>query len=184
MPAIASLPMPPDRVIRIAGADARVEAELWRYAGLPGAEEVPLSAAPVVVPLALWLEKRAELGARREPLGVWLKPDDDPAALAADLAELAIIAVYFPRLSDGRGYSTAFLLRTRHGYKGELRAIGDVGRDQLFLLKRCGFDSFALAPQRDPEAAVPGLDDFSLRYQGSVDDPFPLFRRRDGEGLA
>ena len=175
--------MLPDRVIRISGQDARIEAEEWRYVDVPG--DVSPSAlgegwgeGPIVVPLALWQEKRAELASRAAPVGVWLKPDDDPAVLAADLAHLALVAVHFPKFADGRGYSTAFLLRTRHGYKGELRAIGDVGRDQLFLLKRCGFTSFALAPHRDPEAAVAGLDDFSLRYQGSVDDPLPLFRRR------
>lgn len=171
--------MLPDRVIRIEGRGARVETELWRYVGMPG--EDPASAVeegPVVVPLAAWLERRSDLVARTGPIGVWLRPDDDPAALARDLAHLALIAVHFPKFADGRGYSTAFLLRTRHGYKGELRAIGDVGRDQLFLLKRCGFDSFALSPHRDPEAALASLDDFSLRYQGSVDDPLPLFRRR------
>lgn len=182
MAAIASWPMLPDRVIRISGLDARVEPERWRYAGLPGEDESPLPAGPLVVPLAAWREKRAELVARPDPVGVWLKPDDDPAQIAADLAHVALVAVHFPKLADGRGYSTAFLLRTRHGYKGELRAIGDVGRDQLFLLKRCGFDSFALAPHRDPEAAVAGLNDFSLRYQGSVDDPFPLFRKREWAG--
>ena len=174
--------MLPDRVIRISGNDARVEAELWRYVGLPGEEEAPFPAGPVVVPLALWREKRAEFAARREPVGVWLKPDDDPANVAEDLAQVALVAVHFPRFADGRGYSTAFLLRTRHAYKGELRAIGDVGRDQLFLLRRCGFDSFVLAPHRDPEAAVAGLNDFSLRYQGSVDDPLPLFRKRERAG--
>ncbi len=174
--------MPPDRVVRIAGEDARVEAELWRYAGLPGGEAAELRAGPVVVPLSAWREKRSELRARGEPIGIWLGPDDDPADIASDLERLALVAVHFPKFADGRGYSTAFLLRTRHGYKGELRAIGDVGRDQLFLLKRCGFDSFALAPHRDPEAAVASLNDFSLRYQGSVDDPLPLFRKREPAG--
>ena len=174
--------MLPDRVIRIAGRVARVEADLWRYAGLTGEGEPALPSGPVVVPLAMWREKRAELASHREPVGVWLKPDDDPAEIAADLAHFALVAVHFPKFADGRGYSTAVLLRTRHGYKGELRAIGDVGRDQLFLLKRCGFDSFGLAPHRDPEAAVASLNDFSLRYQGSVDDPVPLFRKPERAG--
>ena len=174
--------MLPDRVIRIAGDKARVEPELWRYADLPGeAAPSPLGEGPIVVPLAQWRAKRYELVVRREPVGVWLEPDDDPALIAADLGRLALVAVRFPKFADGRGYSTAVLLRTRHGYEGELRAIGDVGRDQLFLLKRCGFDSFALAPHRDPEAAVASLNDFSLRYQGSVDDPLPLFRKRERE---
>jgi uncharacterized protein (DUF934 family) len=172
--------MRPDRVIRVAGGNGRVEPDLWRYAGLPG--EAPPSLpreGPVAVPLALWATDREALLARGGPVGVWLKPDDEPGDLAPDLEHLALIAVHFPKFADGRGYSSAFLLRMRHGYKGELRAIGDVGRDQLFLLKRCGFDSFVLAPDRDPEAAVAGLNDFSLRYQGSVDDPIPLFRKRE-----
>ena len=113
---------------------------------------------------------------------MWLKPDDEPLDIAADLGALAIVAIHFPKFTDGRGYSIAALLRTRYGYKGELRAFGDVGRDQLFLLKRCGFDSFSLPPHRDPEAALAGLADFSERYQGSVDDPLPLFRKRAAAG--
>src|SRR5262249_40094612 len=140
--------------------------------------DAPPSHGPVALPLATWKVSRVELLARREPVGVWLKPDDDPAGIAADLGALSLVAVHFPKFADGRGYSTAVLLRTRYGFKGELRAFGDVGRDQLFHLKRCGFDSFSLAEHRDPEAALASLDDFSLRYQGSVDDPRPLFRKR------
>lgn len=116
--------------------------------------------------------------ARGTPLGVWLAPGDDPAAIAGDLQRLALVAVHFPKFTDGRGYSTAALLRTRHGYRGELRAFGDVGRDQLYYLARCGFDSFRLADHRDPEAALAAFGDFTVRYQGSVDDAVPLFRKR------
>jgi len=138
----------------------------------------PIPAGPIAVPLAAWKARRAELLSRRDPLGVWLKPDDDPEALGVDVDALSVIGVQFPKFTDGRGYSTAVLLRPRLGYRGELRAFGDVGRDQLFYLKRSGFDAFSLAPHRDPESALAGLADFSVRYQGSVDDPLPLFRRR------
>jgi len=166
----------PERVIR----HGKVEPDLWTLVGLASPDELaqPLPAGPVAVPLAHWKDKRAELIARRELVGVWLKPDDEPRDIAADLDSLAIVAIHFPKFTDGRGYSTAALLRTRYGYKGELRAFGDVGRDQLFLLKRCGFDSFSLPEHRDPEAAIASLADFSERYQGSVDDPLPLFRKR------
>ncbi len=168
--------MLPDRIIR----HGAVQPELWSFVGLddarPPAQALP--PGPVVVPLAQWLERREALLARRDPVGVWLRPDEEPAQLARDLAALALVAVHFPKFTDGRGYSIAALLRRRHGYRGELRAFGDVGRDQLFYLRRCGFDSFALAPHRDPEAALAGLEGFSVRYQGSVDDPLPLFRRR------
>ena len=177
--------MLPDRVIRISAATtspSRIERDPWHFVGPePGTHPAAaLPAGPAVVPLALWLERRDELSARRPAVGVWLEPNDDPAAIAADVDRLALVAVRFPKFTDGRGYSIAVLLRTRYGYTGELRAFGDVGRDQLFYMKRCGFDSFALPAHRDPEAALAGLEDFRHRYQGSVDDPLPLFRRRHG----
>jgi uncharacterized protein (DUF934 family) len=172
--------VPPDRVIR----GRNVENDLWQVIGLAPDEDLsqPFPRGPILVPLALWSRHRDELLARREPIGVWLAPDDDPGALSADLEHLPVIAVHFPKFTDGRGYSTAALLRTRHGYRGELRAFGDVGRDQLFYLARCGFDAFKLAPHRDPEAALASFAGFTVRYQGSVDDPAPLFRKRAAPG--
>ena len=168
--------MQPERVIRA----GRVEPDHWNYLGVAAGEPVPdtLPAGPVLVPLATWQARREALLARREPVGVWLKPDDDPGALGNDMHALPLIAVHFPKFTDGRGYSSAVLLRRRYGYRGELRAFGDVGRDQLFYQRRCGFDSFSLPPHRDPEAALASLEPFSVRYQGSVDDPLPLFRKR------
>ena len=168
--------MPPDLVIR----DRAVAADPWRYVGVASADELAqaLPEGPVAVPLAYWLEHGPELTRRGTPVGVWLKPDDEPARLAGHLEGLALVAVHFPKFTDGRGYSTATALRRRLGWRGELRAFGDVGRDQLFYLARVGFDSFRLADHRDPRSALGAFDDFSLRYQGSVDDPVPLFRKR------
>ena len=167
----------PDVVIR----NRRVEPDAWRLLGAASADELsqPLPEGAIAVPLAAWKERRAELLARNAPVGVWLKPEDDPQEIAADLERLALVAVQFPKFADGRGYSTAYLLRQRLGYRGELRAFGDVGRDQLFYLARVGFDSFRLADHRDPADALAAFNDFSVRYQGSVDDPTPLFRRRE-----
>ncbi len=168
--------MLPERVIRHGG----VEAESWSFVGLESEATIqPLPDGPIVVPLALWKAQRGILLGRGTPVGVWLKPDDEPGELAGDLHAIPFIAVHFPKFTDGRGYSTASLLRRRYGYAGELRAFGDVGRDQLFYLRRVGFDSFALAPHRDPVAAVDSFDDFTLKHQGSVDDPIPLFRKRE-----
>ena len=165
--------MLPERYIR----DGEVKDDLWTFLDAErAAGELPQG--PIAVPLAAWKARRAELLSRRAPLGVWLAPADDPHEIGADVDALSIIGVQFPKFTDGRGYSTAVLLRTRLKYTGELRAFGDVGKDQLFYLKRCGFDSFSLAAHRDAEAALGGLSDFSLRYQGSVDDPVPLFRKR------
>ena len=146
------------------------------------ATEIPHGA--VMVPLALWKARREELLARREPVGVWLAPNEEPSDIAPDLRHLAIVAVHFPKWGDGRGYSTAALLRRRFGWRGELRAFGDLGRDHVFMLARVGFDSFRLRERHDPHAALAAFNDFSLRYQGAVDDPVPLFRRRAaGTGL-
>ena len=84
----------------------------------------------------------------------------------------------FPKFADGRGYSIARLLRERYAYRGEIRAIGDVLQDQLFFMKRCGIDAYAVRADKDIEAALTGLRDFSEAYQAAVDQPQPLFRRR------
>ena len=168
--------MPHDLVIR----DRAVAPDPWHYVGVASAEELgqPLPEGPVAVPLDHWLAHGPELAGRAGPVGVWLKPDDEPTRLAGHLEGLALIAVHFPKFTDGRGYSIATLLRRRLGWRGELRAFGDVGRDQLFYLARVGFDAFRLADHRDPRSALASFDDFSVRYQGSVDDPIPLFRKR------
>jgi uncharacterized protein (DUF934 family) len=107
-----------------------------------------------------------------------LEPADDPAKYADRLGAVARIDVNFPSFTDGRGYSIARLLRERHGYDGELRAVGDVQRDQLFYLARCGFDAFLLRKDADAEDALAAFNDFSEAYQASVERPQPLFRRR------
>jgi uncharacterized protein (DUF934 family) len=146
---------------------------------LPAVAALP--AGKVLVPFALWQAERDALVASRarEDLGVWLAPDSEPAELVADFGRIALIGVDFPRFADGRGYSIARLLRERHGWTGELRAIGDVLRDQLLYLSRCGFDAFAVRADKDIHDALRAFGEFSQRYQGAVDDPRPLFRRRD-----
>ncbi|TWH64870.1 uncharacterized protein (DUF934 family) [Azomonas agilis] len=132
----------------------------------------------IIIPLGLWLEHSHALKARDGGLGVWLDSDEEIEAIQEDLTLFQVIALNFPAFTDGRHYSTARLLRERYGYQGEIRAIGDVLRDQLFYMQRCGFDAFAVRPDRDPQAALAGLKDFSLAYQGAADNPLPLFRRR------
>jgi uncharacterized protein (DUF934 family) len=132
----------------------------------------------LIVPLALWRLRRADLLDRAAPVGVRLAPDEGAEAIAADLEHLALVAVHFPKFADGRGLSTARLLRERYGYQGEIRAVGDVLRDQLAFLERCGFDAFALREDQDPEAALAAFDELSDAYQGTVGEPRPLFRRR------
>ena len=142
-------------------------------------ETVRLPAGPVLVPLGVWQARKLDLIQREwehgDALGVWLDPKDNPADIAADLDDFSVVAVSFPLATDGRGYSIATLLRTRYGFRGELRAIGAVGRDHIHYLHRVGFDAFAIA---EPELAVVGLADFSETYQAAANQPLPLFRRR------
>lgn len=147
-------------------------------------ETISLPNAPTLLPLAVWLARRDELLARQEPLGVWLDSHEGPEALADDLEHFTVIAVNFPKFTDGRSYSSARLLRERHGYQGEIRAIGDVLQDQLFYMRRCGIDAYALRADKDLEQALAGLRVFSESYQTAVDQPQPLFRRRVAEPRA
>jgi uncharacterized protein (DUF934 family) len=109
---------------------------------------------------------------------VRLEPADDPASVAGQLDSVARVEVNFPKFGDGRGYSIARLLRDRYGYKGELRAVGQITRDHLFFMASCGFDAFELREGEDPHEALAAFGDFSESYQASVARPLPLFRRR------
>jgi uncharacterized protein (DUF934 family) len=151
---------------------------------LPAVEALP--AGKVVVPFALWKTSRDALIASRDAaeIAVWLEPDSEPADIVADFDKVALIAIDFPVFRDGRGYSIGRLLRERYGYKGEIRAIGDVLRDQVRLMYRCGFDAFAVREDKDIHDAMKAFDDFTVQYQGAVDDPSPLFRRREAAAAA
>ena len=140
-------------------------------------EGQPSAGVPAIVPLDEWLA-----GERGESRAPWLAADTElDAELAARLAEAPLVAIDFPKFTDGRGYSLARLLRERYGYRGEIRAIGDVLVDQLFFMTRCGFDGFSLREDQWLEDALRNLHVFSRAYQPAVDQPEPLFRRRERE---
>lgn len=153
--------------------------QVLRLAEGDSVETVALPAGKIIVPLSVWQTRQADLAGRT--LGVWLESAEPAEALAADVARLPLIAVNFPKFADGRGYSTATLLRTRYDFTGELRAIGDVLRDQFFFYTRCGFDALQPAEGKytdsQLEAALASLADFSEPYQGAVDRPAPVWRR-------
>jgi uncharacterized protein (DUF934 family) len=120
----------------------------------------------LLIPLAELRAGEARWHEHRGRLGVRLAPADAVGELAPALPLLALVAVEFPNASEGRGYSQARLLRERFAFRGELRAVGaGVSQDQLFLLARCGFDAFELAPGEDPEAARRALERYSVAYQ-------------------
>lgn len=136
----------------------------------------------VLVPLTVFIARKKELQARldQQEVGVWLDTHESLSDLnqaQADLNALPIVAVHVERFADGRIFSLGTLLRSRYGFKNELRAVGDVLRDQLFFLKRSGFTSFAMRTDRSASEAIASLNDFSKPYQGAVDEAKPAFRR-------
>ena len=124
------------------------------------------------------LIKNGRIAQNSPPPEVVLEPIDDPARLAGSLAGIGVIAVNFPKFGDGRGFSIARLLRERYGYRGELRAVGEVGRDHLYFMAQCGFDAFELRAGENAEEVLAAFRDFSEGYQATAAQPQPLFRRR------
>ncbi len=136
----------------------------------------------IIVPLSVFIARRNELESRMaaSELGIWLATHEvleDLIHAVDDINKLPMIAVFVERFADGRIFSLGTLLRTRYGFKNELRAFGDVLRDQLFFLKRAGFSSFQIRANRSAEDAIASLNDFTAPYQGAVDEPRPVFAR-------
>ena len=131
----------------------------------------------IILPLQVWLNVKSELS-NPSMIGVWLDSDEEPSRLGEDIKDIPLVAINFPSFADGRGYSYASLLRQRYCYQGEIRAIGDVLRDQLFYMQRCGFNSFVMRENDRSEEALDSLEDFTDTYQSSAANPEPLFLRR------
>ena len=142
--------------------DGRECHDEWRLL----ADDEALVEASAVPPLARWLASSPAQG--MSPYGLWVRPEDELAAVLGVAARCVLIAIEFPTFNDGRGYSFARQLRAA-GFAGDLRAVGDVLRDQAFYLARCGFSSFAPAAHTESAAFIAGLEDFSLAYQGAAD---------------
>jgi uncharacterized protein (DUF934 family) len=138
-----------------------IVADDWSYAGEPDAD----AAASLIVPLAQLLADGDALSQRTGRLGVRVGPATRLDEFVQHLPRLTLVAIEFPGPGDGRGYSLARLLRERSGFKGEVRAIGAVKRDQIFFMSRVGFDSFELAAGEDFEAARSALNLYSVTYQ-------------------
>ncbi|MFJ2326515.1 DUF934 domain-containing protein [Pseudomonas sp. NPDC087690] len=158
-----------NNLLRLEHGAARIAlADPWTLVREPS---MPRPDGLLILPLAHWLQSPATHA-------VWLGPDDEVESLVPWLASLPLIALDFPSFRDGRAYSQAYLLRSRFGWAGELRAIGDVLRDQLSHMRQCGFDSFAVREDKSAEDALKGLAGMSVLYGRSVIEPRPLFRRR------
>jgi len=143
--------------------DGRIITDDWQIIGLD-ATFVDLPSGRIIVPLNMLLEFKEQLLSRQN-VGVWLKADEEITPIIGDLAYLPIIALDFPVFTDGRHYSTAAILRTTYKYAGEIRAIGDVLRDQLQVMSRVGFNSFAVREDKDINDALAGLNELSSFYR-------------------
>lgn len=136
-----------------------------------------LPSGNVLLPMQYWLDNRDALSSHADTVGIWIDSDEEVELIGEDADKFSVIGVNFPVFADGRGFSTGRLLRERYQFTGQLRAMGVI-RDQLFYLKRCGFDAYQLREGYDPEESLDSLTDFSENYQTSVDQPEPLFRAR------
>jgi uncharacterized protein (DUF934 family) len=143
-----------------------------RFTRLDDGDPLPATGG-ILVSLERWLGARAELLARQQPLGVRLRSDQHPAAIAGDLRQLALVALEFPVFKDGRAYSYARLLRERWHFSGELRAIGDVLLEQLHFMERVGFDAFELKGSDPVRAWQTASREFSTWYQATADGRVP-----------
>ena len=147
------------------------------YVRWDGEGEMPKSDR-LLVPLAVFAaDAETVTTVSKAGPGIIVGGDTEPDDILPWLPAVKLIAVEFPKFTDGRGYSLARLLRERHGFRGELRAVGDVLRDQIFFMHRCGFNAFEVRSDRCLEDALNGLKDFTIAYQGDVHDPRPHYRR-------
>jgi uncharacterized protein (DUF934 family) len=134
------------------------------------ADDSPLpEAGDIIVSFKRWHQERAALQARKGGLGVIIGNGISVGEIQNDLQHFGLIAIQFPQFKDGRGYSYARLLRERYRYPHEIRAIGNVLRDQLLPMSRCGVNAFELEAGLNLQEALSAFNDFSVRYQPAAD---------------
>lgn len=146
----------------------QISSDAW----LPAVADAGAASEPHLPSLAQWQALTDKSGS-----AVQIEPGDGVHELLPALDSITLVAVNFPLFMDGRGFSYARELRER-GYEGELRAVGEFLPDQLHYLRRCGFDAFQFNDESRLEEGLRQLDIFSEHYQGAIDEPRPLFRRR------
>ncbi len=153
----------------------------WLLAG----DDTPVQAdIPTIVSYARFIAERDELVRSRAELGVKVSPGDDLSAIAADLPRLQVIALDFPKFTDGRAYSAARLLRQRYGFQGEIRATGEVLRDQYLFMRRAGFDAYQVRDGADAQGWLDAMREFSHHYQPAVDGSRPVWAERHARAAA
>lgn len=153
-----------------------IEDDWQRLVELEPTQDLP--AGKVIMPYSYWQANRDKLIAENKKYAVCINGDVETEEVAGDLSCFELIALEFPVFTDGRSYSHARLLRDRYGYQGELRAVGDVLRDQLFFMQRCGIDSYQLREDKNLEDALKAFTEFSVKYQTAADQAQPIYKIR------
>jgi len=155
--------------------DRKIAANEWTTL----ADDAALPASgKVIVSLKRWRAEREALAAAGLTVGVRLPNTEDVTAMAAEVTGQPLIALEIPKFGDGRAYSQARVLRERYGYRGEIRAQGDVAHDQLFHMYRCGINAFELRASEDPQACLRAFGDYDLAYQHAADHMGTVWERR------
>ncbi len=161
----------PRRIIR----EQRVVEDHWQHL----ADDAPLPTnGDVTVSYARWQKEGEALRLYQGQIGVRVPNHASIEEIASSIADRPLICLEFPAFGDGRAFSQARVLREYLGYKGELRAIGDVLRDQLFYMQRCGFNAYEPRADRDIGEALKAFTEITLTYQGAADQPQSIFQRR------
>ena len=155
--------------------DGRLAEDSWVHLD---DEAAPSPGIQLIVSLERWQAEHESLRRRNTPIGIRLGSDQSPAEIAEDIGQFAVIALDFPKFTDGRAYSSARLLRERYGYKGELRAVGHVLRDQFLFMQRCGFDSFEVKDAKAAEAWAASIAAISVAFQPGADARRPAIALR------
>lgn len=158
--------------------DNRIVEDSWtRLPAVDPGQAIPAE-GDIILPFSYWKDNRDSLSTRSGRTAVCLNGDDSIEEVAPHLDLFELIALDFPLYKDGRCYSHARLLRDRYHYQGDIRAVGDVLRDQLFYMKRCGISSFHVREDKDIEDALKAFNDFSVKYQPAADGALPIYKIR------
>ena len=153
-----------------------IEDEWQRLKEIDVVDELP--EGKVIMTFTYWQANRDRLIAQNKKYAVCINGDVETEEVVKDMEHFELIALDFPVFTDGRSYSHARLLRERYGYTGELRAVGDVLRDQLFFMQRCGIDSYQVREDKNIEDALNAFTELSVKYQTAADRVQPVYKLR------
>ncbi len=145
--------------------DGAVVEDAW----ITVSDDAALPDAPVIVSFERWQAERDRLKGRNAPLGIRLASGQSLDEIAGDLDWFSVIALEFPVFTDGRAFTTARILRERYGFFGEIRAVGDVLRDQILFMVRCGFDAFEMEAGENAEDWRAAVAEINIFYQAAAD---------------